>query len=135
MDPSIRTKATLVNDNQSWIGNGGKPAMAPRSIVLDRSAFNLAAAPLDKGFFPSGIVVGRITATGLYGPYTDAGAGGLDTAAGLIFAAVPYDRDSTGDLAAALFFAGEVIVANLPTGHGLTTAARADLAAHIAFVG
>ncbi len=234
-DPSIRTKKTLVQDDQRWISNGGEPIGKPRSIVLDRSAFDLAST-FDDGFIPSGIAVARLSATGLYVPYggapsevqtvtVDATSGnftltfdgattaniaenasaaavqaalealptvnpgditvsgsaggpwtltfggryvgqnvpqvtgtdvtlsgggdtigsatttaggpsagtGVGVAKGLIFAGVPYDRDSTGDLTAALFWSGEVVESFLPTAHGIDAAAKAALS-HISFV-
>jgi hypothetical protein len=236
MDISTRTKSTLVQDDQTWIGNGGEPIGKPRSIVLDRSAFDLVD-DFGNGFIPSGVVVAKETSTGLYVPYAgspsevqtvtvDATAGnftltfdgettanisesataaqvqtalealssiqpgdvtvtgsnggpwtitfggrytglnvpqitgtdvtlsgggdtissgtstaggpaaatGTGVARGLIFAAVPYDRDSTGNLGAALFWSGEVIESNLPEHHGLDAAARLALP-HVAFVG
>jgi len=237
MDVSTRTKKTLHQDDQRWIGNGGRPIGEPRSIVLDRSAFDLDSDFPD-GFIPSGVAVGKITATGLYGPYggnvnevqtitvvqgsppggtwtytlegetsagiapgasaataktaivdsmsnigvddidvsksgdvytltlkgrwagvnvpagsvTDSTTGtghgvtiaqttaggstasdGTETCAGLIFAAEPYDRDSTADIAVALFWSGEVIESFLPDNNGVDATAKAQLT-HIAFV-
>lgn len=134
MDISVRAGQTYLNENQSWIGK----TLALRdadSITLDRSAFDLTTA-FPNGFIPSGVVLARITATGLYGPYADAGAGGLADAAGFLVAAVAMDRDSlaTSDVGAALMWHGEVIIANLPANSGLTAAAQADLAAKFRFV-
>lgn len=127
MDISLRTNLELVQDDQTWVGRGGVPRSACHDIVLDRSAFNLTATFPD-GYIPSGVVLGLITATGLYGPYAPAGVGGLDVARGFLFTAVTYDRDSTGDLGAALFWDGEVIEGNLPTNNGLDAAAKTELA-------
>lgn len=235
MDISTRPGRTLVQDDQTWLGNGGQPIGKPRSIVLDRDLFNLAGTFTD-GYIPSGVVLGKVTATGKYGPYgglsnevqtinlgaasagtvtitfqgsttgpiaynasvatvqaaldalpninpgdvvvsggpwpaTDltltfggqyvgvnvaqitadgagatgetitiatATAGGaavsdLSTAAGLLFAAVPYDRTSTGDMGAALFWNGEVLTDNLPANSGVDSNADGDLP-HIQFV-
>lgn len=231
MDISTRPATTVVQDDQTWLGNGGEPIGKPRSIVLDRDLFNLYS-PFDEGYLPSGIVLGRVTETGKYGPYNGlsnevqtinlgaatagtvtitfqgsttgslafnatvaqvqaaldalpninpgdvtvsggpwpatnmtltfggqyvgvnvsqvtatptgltggtvtiatATAGGsatdLGTAVGLLFAAVPYDRQSTGDMSAALFWNGEVIEDNLPASSGLDAAAKTDLAAN-----
>lgn len=237
-DISVRTSQTLVQDDQRWIGNGGEPIGKPRSILLDRSAFDFVTN-FPNGHLPSGIVLGKITATGLYAPYgaspsevqtvtvdatggtftisfdgettaaiaanetaanvqaallllsnlntgdltvarsgsvnayvytltfggqylgvnvpavtTGAGSltGGAGTAAvatstagggsasdgtevaqGHLFAAVTVDPDSTGDIAAALFWSGEVDESALPTHHGLDAAAKVDLK-HIAYV-
>jgi hypothetical protein len=121
-----RTVADYRQDDQRWLGNGGEPAQVPSSIVLDKSAFT---ATFDDGYIPSGVVVGKITATGLYAPYNNANANGTEVAAGLIFAAVPYDVNGAAgdDLGAALMYAGEVLEEFLPTGHGLDANARTDL--------
>jgi hypothetical protein len=241
-DPSIRTKATLLQDDQRWIGNGGVPIGTPRSIVLDRSGFDLVTT-FPNGFIPSGVTLAKVAATGLYVPYagspaevqtltfdatggtytvafdgspatanvtyantsgdtatllaaleslstinpgdvtvtrgtpvgnvtvftvtfagryvgqnvpliavTEALTGGSGTlvpatgtgggpaaetgtgiARGHLFAVAPYDRDSTGDISAALFWSGEVDESFLPTSHGLDAAAKAALT-HIAYV-
>lgn len=126
----------LASEDQRWVAPGGINAMRDAdSITLDRSAFDLVTA-FPNGFLPSGLVLGKITATGLYGPYTDAGAGGLDTAVGflLVTVAAPVGVAATADIAAALYWHGEVVEAMLPTGHGLTTAAKADFAAKFRFV-
>lgn len=66
MDLTMRTE-TFGMDDQSWlasrhgIGNG-----VP--VTLDTSTFTKAVHYPD-GFFKSGIALGRITATGKYGPY------------------------------------------------------------------
>lgn len=228
MDISTRTR-TFLNEDQRWLGNGGKPIGTPRDIVLDRSAFDLVST-FPNGYIPSGIALAKVTATGLYIPYvnettevqtltrTSTGGtvtlnidgevtaaisaaatvtaaviqaainllsnvdeehtvtvtgstggpftltygglwagedmpqvivdntnatGGTITAAtgtaggvtspagegtglGLLFASVPYDTASTGDLSAALFWNGEVIEDNLPTSHGVDAAFKAD---------
>jgi hypothetical protein len=121
------------NENQRWIGNGGMPIGQPRSIVLDRSAFDLAADFPD-GYIPSGVAIAEITATGLYGPYDNTLANGQETMAGHLFVTVAYDDDSTGDISAALFWSGEVIEAELPTNHGLDANGKTDVSNHIAYV-
>lgn len=230
-DITIRTLRTITQDDQRWIGNGGQPIGKPRSIVLDRDLFNLASNNFDDGFIPSGIVLGKVTATGKYGPYNGltnevqtinlgaasagtvtitfqgnttsalaynasaatvqaalealpnvnpgdivvtggpwpatnytltfqgqyvgsdvsqitatpsgltggtvtiatsqaggaAASDGRATAVGHLFAGVPYERNSTGDIAAALFWSGEVIEDRLPTGHGLDSDGKTDM--------
>lgn len=235
IDISVRTRADLRNEDQRWIGNGGQPLAPCRSIVLDRSGFDLVTA-FPNGFIPSGVALGKITATGLYVPYAaspsevqtltrtstggtvtytfdgettaavsaaatvtaaviqaaletlasvnpgditvtgatggpftvtfggrylgtnvpqlvvdntsatggtivaatgTAGGGaasdGSEVLAGHLFVSAAYDRDSTGDIAAALFWTGEVITNYLPTGHGLDAAGRADVAGWITY--
>lgn len=132
MDVSTRSTST-VNEDQTWVGNGGMPIGQPRSIVLDRSAFDFDA-DFTEGHIPSGIELAQITATGLYGPYDAAGAGGLAVMAGHLFVSIAVDSNSTGDLAAALFWSGEVIEANLPAQSTLDAAGKADVVNHIAYV-
>lgn len=132
MDISVRTKGTILNENQSWIGKSSALEDAD-SITLDRALFNLVAT-FPNGFIPSGVVLGRVTASGLYGPYSDAAVDGRTVAVGFLLASVPYDRDSTANIVAALMWHGEIVEANLPLNHGLDAAARTDLAAKFRFV-
>lgn len=68
-DISVRAARTLVNEDQRWIGPGGITALRDNAtITLDRSVFDLVTA-FPNGVIPSGVVLGRITATGLYAPY------------------------------------------------------------------
>lgn len=127
MDISTRTNLEVLQEDQTWLGRGGKPRSAAKAIVLDRSSFDLVGDFPD-GYIPSGVVLGKVTATGLYAPYDNAAVNGLQTALGFLFTSIPYDRDSTGDLGAALFWDGEVIEANLPTNHGLDANAKTELA-------
>jgi hypothetical protein len=67
MNLSLTTESFLADD-QSWLGSA-HGTEACRSITLDTSAFTEAIHYPD-GFFKSGIPLGLITASGLYGPYT-----------------------------------------------------------------
>lgn len=70
MTIAVRTKNTYVtSEDQRWVAPGGIRDLANAdSITLDRSAFDLVTA-FPNGFLPSGVALGKITATGLYGPY------------------------------------------------------------------
>jgi hypothetical protein len=105
------------------------------SVVLDRSTFDFDTA-FPNGYLPSGVVLGKVTATGLYGLYADAGAGGLDTAVGFLGADIEIDAllAATVDELVPLYWHGEIDESKLPTGHGLTSAAKTDLAAKFRFV-
>lgn len=129
-DISLRS-TTRDNEDQTWIGNGGKPIGEPRKILLDRSAFT---GTFTDGYIPSGVTLGVVTATGLHAPYNAGGADGTETAVGHLLTTVAYDPDSTGDLTGALLWSGEVVEANLPTGDTLDAAAKTDVANHIAYV-
>jgi hypothetical protein len=68
-DISVRTIKTYGNTDQRWIGPGGQRALRDNdTITLDRSGFDLVTN-FPNGFIPSGIVLGKITSSGLYVPY------------------------------------------------------------------
>ncbi|MGI8425445.1 MAG: head decoration protein [Actinomycetota bacterium] len=117
-----------LNENQSWLGKAHGTEECD-SITLDADKF-LAAFPT--GIVPSGVLLGKITASGLYAPYTDAETHGAGTgvARGHLFTTVDLKGTTAAaarDTVAALFWHGQVIEAKLPTGHGLDAAAKADL--------
>lgn len=66
MDLYLRTES-FGQDDQSWLGSAHGTDMA-RSITLDASTFT-KNTHYPQGFLLSGIPLGKITATGKYGPY------------------------------------------------------------------
>jgi len=66
VDLTLRTEAFGVDD-QSWLGSA-HGTDSTESITLDTSAFTPSVHYPD-GYFKSGIPLGLIAATGLYGPY------------------------------------------------------------------
>lgn len=67
MDISRRTTTYQVED-RSWL-SGRHGADMTDTITLDPSLFT-ANTHYPNGYLPSGLVLGRVTATGLYGPYS-----------------------------------------------------------------
>lgn len=110
------TSTSYQVENRSWLLGpfGTGPGENP-SITLDVSAFT-AATHYPNGYFPSGLALGRITASGLYGPYDNAAVDGRETAAGLLFSSVkvPNTADTTQDVGGALLVRGDVNAAKLP---------------------
>ena len=76
---------------------------------------------------PSGLVLGVVTATGRYGPYSDAAGDGRTVARGFLFSST-YVSNAAGRQAAALMIEGIIDTTELPTGHGLDANGRVDLA-------
>lgn len=116
-------------EKRSWLlsPHGTDPGTTP-TITLDVSGFT-AATHYPNGYFLSGIVLGRITATGLYVPYVDAAVDGTGTAAGLLFSSVkvPDTAVLTKDVAAAMLVHGfvnenKLPIANAATGGGFIDA-------------
>lgn len=121
-------------ENQSWLGSAHGTNECD-SIQLDADKF-LAAFP--SGVVPSGVALGRVTATGLYVPYTDLETHGVGSgvAQGLLFTSANLKGTTAAaaqDVWAALYWHGSVLEANLPVGHGLDANGRADMK-HIRFV-
>ena len=127
MDLTLKS-TTVASDDQSWLGSAhGTTTCDP--VTLDAALFSSTFR--NQGFVPSGVLLGKVTATGRYGPYDDAAVDGRAVAAGLLFHSVEITQVSTP--AGAIFWHGQVIEAKLPAGHGLDANGRADLK-HISFV-
>jgi hypothetical protein len=92
-----------------------------RSITLDLSTF--LAAHYANGKIPSGTVLGKITASGKYGPYDNAAGDGRTTAAGFLLFDVRV-QDAQGNALAdpgcALLWEGIVDETKLPAFAGTT---------------
>jgi hypothetical protein len=120
-DISVQTTAFQV-EKRSWLlsPHGTDPGTTP-SITLDVSSFT-AATHYPNGYLMSGIVLGVITATGLYGPYATAAVDGRGTAAGILFSSVkvPNLADLTKDVGAAMLVHGFVDISKLPIADAAT---------------
>lgn len=143
-DIKVTEQDFLGHEDRRWLGTRLNEQWMPRSITLDVSAFSAYHVTEFNGGIPSGIALGKITATGLYGPYDDAAVDGRETAAGLLFNTTKVgdgtgaDLATAGDVGVALFWAGVVKTAFLPTFSGgnageLDANGRADLAGFIRF--
>lgn len=127
MDIGITKTVSQVEDLSWLLQRGGYD---PESITLDTSAFT-AATHYPNGFVRSGTALGKITATGIYGPYDNAASDGREVCAGLLAAFTPMVVGGR-DVGAALLFAGVVKTSNLPI--AVDTTGKADLAAWVRFV-
>lgn len=126
----IESEEVFANEDRSWLG-ARKGTDTCRSITLNPVLF-IAAHVADKGALPSGTVLGKVTATGLYGPYDADAVNGLETAAGLLFSTTVIDLDTDAPVGAALLWEGIVKQSKLPAFAGTTdgeidAAARTDL--------
>jgi len=127
MDITVRSEAFGVED-RSWLGSA-HGTEATRTITLDVSAFT-AGTHYPNGYIPSGTVVAQIPATGLYGPYSNGGAGGLGDAAGFLFTSVNVTEGGP-DVGAPLLEHGMVIEDRLPENSGFDAGAATDMAGRI----
>lgn len=124
-----QTTETFGQDDQSWLASAHGTSSA-RTITLDTSAFT-AGTHYPNGYFPSGLPLGKITATGMYGPYNDAAADGTEVLAGFLFTAVDAPSVTTVDPQGALLWHGAVLDAKLPI--AVNANGKADVAGRITF--
>lgn len=110
-------------ENRSWLASQHGTDHRP-SITLDVSAFT-PATHHPNGFIASGTVVGKITATGLYGPYDADADDGTEVAAGHLFHSVNVVGETK--VGNAIIVHGFVSESRLPANHGLDDAAKGQL--------
>jgi len=67
MDIAVHTDVFAIED-RSWLGSAFG-TNATRTITLDLSLFS-STTHYPAGYLPSGMVLGRVTSSGLYGPYS-----------------------------------------------------------------
>jgi hypothetical protein len=122
-DISVSTTGYQV-ENRSWLlsAHGTDPGANP-SVTLDVSKFT-AGTHYPNGYIPSGIALGKVTATGLYGPYDGAASDGRETASGLLFSTLGVRTGAT-KIGGALVIHGFVKESKLP--FAIDTAGKADL--------
>lgn len=127
-DITVRRSA-FQSENRSWLRgpDGTMPGDNP-SIALNVSAFT-PGTHYPNGFIPSGAVLGKFTATGLYGPYTPGASNGLEVAAEILFSSVTI-RSGATTVGGSGLHKGEIIPSKLPFQSGtgsLDAAARTAL--------
>jgi hypothetical protein len=112
MDFGVQT-TTYAPEGRGWLRGpvGTEPGANP-SITLDLTLFT-ANTHYPDGYIKSGCVLGKVTATGLYGPYDDAATDGRQTAKGLLFDSESVRTGQTKALNA-LFRRGDVDATRLP---------------------
>ncbi|WP_069752965.1 head decoration protein [Streptomyces sp. EN16] len=131
MDLNLKVES-FTQDRRDWLGSA-HGTDAPVSITLDVSKFT-AGTHYPDGYIKSGIFLGKITATGLYGPYDDAASDGRQTAVGVHFTA----QDTNARRVTSTKVVGSMLVhcfireAKLPA--AIDAAGKADVAGRIIFV-
>ncbi|MDX3027482.1 head decoration protein [Streptomyces scabiei] len=124
-----QTTESFGQDDQSWLASAHGTDTA-RSITLDTSTFT-SGTHYPNGYFPSGLPLGKITATGKYGPYSNAASDGTEVLAGFLMTAIDAPSVNTIDPQGALLWHGAVIEAKLPV--AVDSAGKADVAGRLTF--
>lgn len=114
-DISVHSSSYQVEDRSWLVGTHGVDATP--GVTLDISKFT-KNTHYPNGYIPSGTAIGKLTATGLYGPYVDGATDGTQTNAGLLFSSVRAIDGATGNaltkVSGARFVHGVVNTAKLP---------------------
>ena len=132
MDLNVRT-TTYVQDSDKWLGSAHGTDTA-HTITLDMSLFT-EATHFPNGFIPSGMTLGKVTASGKYGPYNNALANGQETMVGFLYKPVKVHSDNTaGNAIGALLQHGFIDESELPTNHGLDANGKADVPGQFIYV-
>ncbi|MEU5435429.1 head decoration protein [Streptomyces sp. NPDC020719] len=114
------TTSTAMTADRDWLASR-HGTDATETITLDLTKFTKNTHYIDPsagnphGYVRSGVPVGRITASGLYGPYDPAAKDGREVLAGLIYAEAAFTPGTT-KVAAALFWHGTVNASKVPGG-------------------
>lgn len=121
MDLDLRTESYEAEDRRWLASNVGTNDC--EGITLDGDLFDSGTFPDLR--IPSGVLLGQVAATGLYGPYDDTVTDGREVAAGILFTTVQVEAGRRAS--APLFYRGRVYTDRLPTSSGHDTAAEDDL--------
>lgn len=129
MDLTVRDQV-FGAENRAWLGSQhGTDSTA--SITLDVAKFD-QAKHFPAGQILSGTVLGKITASGMYGPYDNAASDGRETAVGHLYDSIAVVAGAKR-LGAPLLDHGAVVESKLPANHGLDASAKADLKGQIRY--
>ena len=117
-DISLQTTTYQVG-NRQWLLD--EPDFKP-NVTLDITKFT-AATHYPNGFIPSGTAIGKITATGLFGPYDGTKSDGTETLYGFTYSdvrAVRQNGSTASKVGTGAVVSGPVSVSKLPlqTGAG-----------------
>ncbi|MGW2877059.1 head decoration protein [Streptomyces sp. NPDC001233] len=133
------TTSVTVTANRDWLASR-HGTDSTETITLDLQKLTKgthyveAPAGQPHGYVRSGVPVGRITASGLYGAYDPAAKDGREVFAGLVYAEAPFTPGMTR-VPAALFWHGTVNTAKIPGGIDPAKIAPNSAGAQIRFLG
>lgn len=136
MDLIVRKYGPWAPENFSWLASA-HGTDSTETITLVMSLFAAKSYVTSFSLIPGGVTIGLITAVGatqgMYGPYDNAASDGRQVMIGHLYTT---KSTTSGGLyqGAALLRHGKVRESNLPTGHGLDSAGKADVAGSITYI-
>lgn len=122
MEGIAQKKTRYGGGDHRWMGDL-HGLSTPEPGTLDGDLFPAGTFP--DGLVPSGVQLGRVTASGLFGPYDNAAVDGREVARGHLISDQLVSAGSRNDVA--LYSHGTVIRDRLPANSGHDAAAEADL--------
>lgn len=127
------TSTAYAQGNLTWLrtSKGLKTAL---TVTLDLAVGFVLGTHYPAGYLPSGLVLGKITASGKYAIYSNAAADGREVAAGFLLNSESTLAGTTVPIVTALITEGDVIEGRLPSGHGLDAPAKVDFGSRFTFV-
>lgn len=109
-------------EDQTWLASGDGTAWT-ESITLDTSAFG--TTPFPGHLVKSGTVLGKITASGKWGPYQSDASDGREIPIGFLFTTKDLTNDNQvaagADASGALLTRGKIVAAKVPQGTGASS--------------
>lgn len=111
MDLTLKSE-TFGQEDETWVGSAHGDDTT-RGITLTTALFT-PGTHYPQGFFLSGLPLGRVTATGRYGPYDSAASDGRAVLAGFLRRSVKAPAATTTPVGGALLEHGRVVEARLP---------------------
>lgn len=132
------TTSVTVTANRDWLASRhGTDSTETITLDLTKLTKNThyvePTATQPHGYIRSGVPVGRITASGLFGAYDAAAKDGREVFAGLVYAEAPFTPGVT-KVPAALFWHGTVNTAKIPGGIDPAKIAASPAGAQIRFL-
>ncbi|MGX1909294.1 head decoration protein [Streptomyces phaeochromogenes] len=133
------TTSVTVTANRDWLASRhGTDSTETITLDLTKLTKNThyvePTATQPHGHIRSGVAVGRIAASGLFGAYDPAAKDGREVFAGLVYAEAPFTPGVT-KVPAALFWHGTVNTAKIPGGIDPAKIAPSPAGAQIRFLG
>lgn len=127
MDLTIKT-TSYAQEDQTWLASEHGTDEG-ESITLQANLF-VSGTHYPNGFLKSGIVLGKVTATGLYAQYDNAAVDGRETAVGILLCSIPLPTviDATVKPQGSMVRHAIVFDAKLI---GIDAAGRTDLAGRV----
>lgn len=133
MDIQPTTTETTSTANRRWLLST-YGTETNKTVTLDIAQFGAGtyteAANGLPNVIPSGTPLGKVTASGLYGPYDSAASDGTNTFAGLLETDTAFNTGSAR-VGAALRIVGDIDVSQLPV--AFTVPAAANRTDHLVF--